>query len=382
MQVGKTNKNTYYYRVFYVDPLTNENKRKYRSGYSGKKEAIRACNEFLASLHIENTPKIIQTQKIMFDTVVNDYLSHISVYIQETSLRNNKRIIDKYIYPSFKKRFIEDISKLELRQWMDSIQLIKKSVKYKNDILRMMRVIYNHAQEYFDIEHNPTAILKTIKKDKSSTSEVDVWEIAEFEAFIRTFSTDDFYEFAFSVFYTFLYWTGVRRGEAKALRFNDFDFKNNRVRVNKTASNKFTGKSLIVQQPKTESSIRVIDVDEVTMNLIKKLHHYRKQLNDYREDAFVFVRKGNHSMPLADTTIENRKNRAVKKAGVKNIRIHDFRHSHASIMIANNIDLPVISRRMGHSSIDMTIKVYTHILPSSTEAAKNKLNSIRNGIVE
>ena len=165
---------------------------------------------------------------------------------------------------------------------------------------------------------------------------------------------------------------------SKALRFNDFDFKNNRVRINKSANNKITGKGLVIQQPKTESSIRVIDVDEVTMSLIKKLRNQRKQYDDYTEDSFVFVRRDDYSMPLADTTIESKKNRAVQIAGIKNIRIHDFRHSHASVMIANNIDLPVISRRMGHSTIDMTIKVYTHILPSSSEAAKNKLNSIRN----
>ena len=378
MQIGKTNKNTYFFRVFYVDLLTNEQKRKYSSGYSGKKEATRACNEFLASLHVETTLTTDQPKKIKFKFIVDDYLSHVSVYIQDTSLRNDKRIIDKYIYPGFENKFIDDVTKLDLRQWMDSIQLIEKSVKYKNDILRMMRVIFSHAQEYFNVEQNPTAILKTIKRDKSSTSKVEVWEITEFNKFINTFNSKDFYEFTFSTFFTFLYWTGVRRGEAKALRFNDFDFKNNRVRINKSANNKITGKGLVIQQPKTESSIRVIDVDEVTMSLIKKLRNQRKQYDDYTEDSFVFVRRDDYSMPLADTTIESKKNRAVQIAGIKNIRIHDFRHSHASVMIANNIDLPVISRRMGHSTIDMTIKVYTHILPSSSEAAKNKLNSIRN----
>lgn len=377
MQIGKTNKNTYFFRVFYADPLTNEQKRKYSSGYSGKKEAIRACNEFLSSLHVENSSTDMKPQRFTFEAIVDDYISHVRVYLQETSLRNNQRIIDKYIHPTFKGKFIDQITKLDLRQWMDSIYQINKSVKYKNDILRMMRVIFSHAQEYFNIEHNPTDVLKTIKRSKSTTSQVKVWEISEFNKFISTFNTHDFYEFTFSVFFTFLYWTGLRRGEAKALRFSDFDFKNSRVRINKSATNKITGKGLVIQYPKTESSIRVIDVDRVTMSLIKKLRNIRNQYDDYSEDSYVFVRRGNHLMPLADTTIESRKNRAVQLAGIKNIRIHDFRHSHASVMIANNIDLPVISRRMGHSSIDMTIKVYTHILPSSSEAAKNKLNSIR-----
>lgn len=63
MQIGKTNKNTYFFRVFYVDLLTNEQKRKYSSGYSGKKEATRACNEFLASLHVETTLTTDQPKK-------------------------------------------------------------------------------------------------------------------------------------------------------------------------------------------------------------------------------------------------------------------------------------------------------------------------------
>ena len=71
--------------------------------------------------------------------------------------------------------------------------------------------------------------------------------------------------------------------------------------------------------------------------------------------------------PLSSTTITREKDRAIKKSGVKRISIHDFRHSHASNLIANGINIVAVSKRLGHSNVEMTLRVYTHLIKTTED---------------
>lgn len=121
--------------------------------------------------------------------------------------------------------------------------------------------------------------------------------------------------------------------------------------------------------PKTKSSVRILPIPKVLLNDLKTLKNEMKQYIDYNDNWFAF----GGSLPLADTTIQNHNLYNTKKARLKNIRIHDFRHSCASLLISNNASIALVAKYLGHSNITTTLNTYTHMF-------KNEFNDIINVI--
>lgn len=108
-------------------------------------------------------------------------------------------------------------------------------------------------------------------------------------------------------------------------------------------------------------------------NLTNHLNNYKEEemkLPDFNNDWFIFGR----NTPLALASIDRAKEVAIKKGGVKRIRIHDFRHSHASNLIAFGANIVAVSRRLGHSDVSMTLKVYTHLINNANQQLIDTLN--------
>jgi integrase len=134
---------------------------------------------------------------------------------------------------------------------------------------------------------------------------------------------------------------------------------------------------LVMQTPKTKGSKRKIPLDQLTYNMMLEYYNYRKEQPGFSMKHFIFNRPNNPLMPFADTTIQNRKNRMVEKIGMKVIKIHGFRHSHASVLIGNNMDPAAVAERLGHSSAVMTLNVYTHVLPESVKKTVSLIDHLR-----
>ena len=106
---------------------------------------------------------------------------------------------------------------------------------------------------------------------------------------------------------------------------------------------------------------------------LNKLKEYYKNIIDFNEDWYVF----GGIKPITPTTIGRRKDEYCVKAGIKKIRIHDLRHSHASLLLSNGVPITVISKRLGHSTIQMTLNTYAHLIPEDEDKAINMLNSLK-----
>ncbi|MDD5606860.1 MAG: site-specific integrase [Candidatus Pacebacteria bacterium] len=167
------------------------------------------------------------------------------------------------------------------------------------------------------------------------------WNKKEFEQFINIIKDDIVYK----TFFATLYLTGMRRGEIQALTWSDFN--KNELIINKTLTNKIKGVRYTILPPKTKHSNRIVKIPNNLIKLLQKLKSYYKDFEGFDNDWFIF---GGHT-PLSDSTIERKKNNYCKEAKVKTIRIHDFRHSHASLLVNMQIPITVISKRLGHTNI-------------------------------
>ena len=167
------------------------------------------------------------------------------------------------------------------------------------------------------------------------------------------------------IFYLFFY-SGIREGELLALTLNDFDFDKNTVSITKNYAR--VNNQDMIQTPKTPKSKRTITLPAEIMEMVKE---YGGMLYDYKPTDRLF--------PTQKSFLTREMVRGCKLSGVKKIRIHDLRHSHASLLIELGFAPLLISERLGHENVETTLNTYSHLYPNKHgEVAEILSNLMRN----
>lgn len=189
-------------------------------------------------------------------------------------------------------------------------------------------------------------------------SENCVWSPEEFEKFISYVNNP-----TYSLFFTVLYYTGVRLGEAQALTWNDFDGEY--IHITKSVTKKTNKGTYEIKEPKSESSIRKVSLGRSLSKYLMSYKAIQEKIEGFKNDWFIF----GGTKPLPCTSITRYKDRAVNESGVKRIRIHDFRHSHASYLICSGCNIVAVSKRLGHENVEITLETYTHLISKNEDEA-------------
>ena len=239
---------------------------------------------------------------------------------------------------------IDQITKSDLSRWYSDLGNKDISTQTKNFMVYAVKGVFRFANEFYDY-NNPSLFLKKFKKKQSETlNEVETWTPEEFEKFHE--AVDDP---VYQAYFSFLYWTGVRRSEGLAVCKDDFDSHKKTIRIWHAIKNFPAG----FIDLKNESSIRTLKLDPVLLKEIQPL------INQCDEDH-PFIFGGERSLPI--TNVQRKFKKAIEKSGVKVIRIHDLRHSFATNAINNGANIVSVSKYLGHSTIEQTLKTYTHLL--------------------
>lgn len=144
------------------------------------------------------------------------------------------------------------------------------------------------------------------------------------------------------------------------------------IHVRRSIAQKMKGGD-IETPPKNKSSVRDIQIPEVLVNILSE--HKERQMKDSRFSNNYRVCGG--ASCLRDQSINNRNVRFAEAAGLPHLRVHDFRHSHASLLANEGINIQEIAKRLGHSNVTITWRTYAHMYPRESERAVSVLNSIK-----
>jgi Site-specific recombinase XerD len=252
-------------------------------------------------------------------------------------------------------------SELDIRKFKELLSKAQCSTSYKNHILRELKSIFKHSKTYFSSHNDPTYVLVPFKKtfdelmfDKNK--ENNVWNTNEFNEFVSNVESEQY-----KALFITLYMTGIRLGESLALTWNDFDGEC--LDINKSMTRKTEHGRYLIKEPKNISSIRKIPLGNLVSAYLTELKNKEMNMYGFNETWFIFGR----TKPLPEVTINRIKNDAIKAANLHRIRLHDFRHSHATNLINNGMNIVAVSKRLGHTDINMTLKVYTHLLQKTDE---------------
>lgn len=298
-----------------------------------------------------------------FKEVLNEYLDYLKLKNKMQSFYKIKSRIDLFIIPYI------DLNKKTNEYTINDYIKFQNIINEKNFNYNYKKIIHYTYSSFFSYMYKNEYINKNIPKivgnfkNNEINKKEDFWTIKEFKKFIKVVDN-----FEYKVLFEFLFYTGCRIGEVLALNWNDLN--NNIITINKTITKENYDGKRIITSPKTKTSNRSIYIDFFLKKELKKLYKYYRVDN---KNNFIF---GNNK-PFSNTTITRYKNLYCSIAKVKQIKIHNFRHSHATFLVSKKVPIKVVSDRLGHSNIDITLNTYTHLLKKDKKRVLKTLNLTR-----
>lgn len=249
----------------------------------------------------------------------------------------------------FKDYNIFDIKADDIFLWQDYILKKDFGNNHNKNLYSMLKKFFDFCKLKYNLslEFMLDVVPFSLKIEKKR--KIDFYTLKEFKRFIKFVDN-----IIYKSFFNFMFFCGTRPGEAMALKFSDLN--GYVITINKTMDEH--GKREI-GTPKTHSSNREILIPKKLLrSLIKLRKYYIKNYGDETFDYFIFGGK----KPLAPTTINRYKLKACEKAKLRPITLHQFRHSHATLLVGKGIDIHDVSARLGHAKASTTLNVYTHSL--------------------
>lgn len=298
-----------------------------------------------------------------FGEVYIEYLKYIEYRQKNQSQRTLRERFDKKILPFFKDYNIYDIKESDYLKWQNEIEFYNYSNNYKSNLHYLMTKYFDFLIKYYDVQKNIPRNVGNFKL-KNEVKTYKIYSYKEFRRFIKYVDNN-----IYKQFFNFMFFTGTRPGEAMALTFKDLD--NRIISINKTIDEHGNRE---VSTPKTKTSNRIIEIDrKLYKDLIKLKNYYIKTYDNFSNDFYIF----GGIKPLAPTTINRHKIKACKQANLEPIKLHEFRHSHATMLVERRLMIKEVSRRLGHSDTSITLNTYTHAEKRHEKKVIKTLNFIR-----
>ena len=340
--------------------------------YPNKRAAEQAYMEFMKTY----TPpvfKLSKDTKYCYDELIVIYKKKMETELAVSSYYDLCWILDKYITPYFQGKSIPSLKKSDYAEWQTELWAAKNpksgepyAQKYLTKIRSTLMAFLNYCEETYDILN----VYKMLRKPKRKEmkKEMEFWEIDEFQKFINVVT-----DLTWQTFFMSLFYSGCRVGEILALSDKDVVRQNENYcfNISKGVTRK-TGNPTspyLITSPKTVTSNRTVILPDIMTDQISQYLSYKKA--NGLSDAFFF---GGDS-PIPQRNYQHAFERYIKQAEVKRIRIHDLRHSHASMLIHLNVPITVISKRLGHSTVKMTLERYSHCYSDGESVAVDALNN-------
>jgi integrase len=348
------------------NPLTGKRKQKKKRGFKTKKEAEKFLSEQLNSINNGTyfEPKDITLSEFLDYWLVNYAKSSVA----ERTFEHYLYIISQHIKPTIGNIKISNLQPFHLQEYYTQKLKTGKikggglSAQSVNHHHRLISKVLKDAVKWQFIARN---VAEAVSPPKIKKVEMQTWTNAQVKTFLNEAKESSYY----TIYLTTIY-TGMRRGEVLGLRWQDIDFDNNIIYVRQSLQEvKKVG--LTFKEPKSGKSRSITITPSLTKEL-KKV--FKQQLEDkllfgqlYHDLDLVFAQK--NGKPVQPTEMARNYRKIVERSGLHYIRFHDLRHTHATLMLQQGVHPKIVSERLGHSKIGITMDTYTHVLPNMQKEA-------------
>lgn len=319
--------------------------QKMKQGFTLKREAEEWERDFLKERQFQPS--------MLFKNLVK--MRENDTQIREHTRINREYMIKNRILPYFGDIPVNEITPNKVKSWQNSLIKQGFSQGYINTINSLLVAIFNYACRYHKLNTNPAHIAGSPKVPDNGEKIYLVWTLEDFKTAITVID-----DLKAKTAITLLYWSGMRKGEMFALQWGDVDLNEKRIVISKSFQ-RLRGRDIIT--PTKTGNVRSILLPDTCIEAIK--YWKDKQLNPEKDMAVI---------PYGYRFIEKAIKKAHNELGVPRITIHGLRHSHASFLISQGVNIALISKRLGHSKISMTLDTYSHFFPQDEESFIDKIN--------
>lgn len=347
-----SNTGKWYCKFYYKDGDGNRRQKK-KMGFTRKSDALEFEREFLLSRQGEPTMLLSS----FIDLYKRDQYPQLRQRSQLTKDSKYRKIME-----SFPDKPLNEIKPKDLKLWQNKLIKQNCSDGYITGLRSEFSGLLNHAVNYYGLPNNPFRLVKRAKNPNYIPQEQKFWTLEEYK---QVYNNIDDIKSKTAI--NLLYWSGIRKGELLALTWDRLDFEKEILLVNRSLQ-RIKGKNVVTQTKTYES--REISLPSTTIEVLRE---YKNKCYNNKDDDYMFnwekrfiengikqgLQKTNEEIELYNKTHED------IKPTIKRIRVHDLRHSHASYLINHNINIVLISKRLGHKDTSTTLDTYSHFYPTS-----------------
>ncbi|GAA2962842.1 site-specific integrase [Lactobacillus kefiranofaciens subsp. kefirgranum] len=319
----------------------------------------------------EYTP--VNKKNLTFKQLFEMWLKSYRATVKESTYATTLRYFNDHILKSLGTILISKLTVLNCQQavneWFTKApRTYKRFVRYVNNVL-------DYGVDLELIAKNPMRKVIRPKVPKTKKPFTDFYSKDELNVFLRDAKE---YNFRYFIFFRLLAYSGMRKGEALALKWSDINFKDNTISITKSVTQGLNNR-LYLSNGKTINSIRMLDMDTQTMEYLKQWRTaQQKQMfklgfNFLSQDNFIFPTVNNEITQPSKPTQWN--NAICKKYGLRHIKVHGFRHTHASLLFEAGVSMQNVKERLGHANIETTMNIYTHVTKKQKEETANQFAS-------
>ncbi len=342
------------------DPATGKRKQQWVSVKGTKRDAEKRLAELV---HQMDTGSYVKPTK----STVGEYLQtwlvdYASPNLTPRAFERYESIVTKYLVPDLGSIPLTQLRPQDLQRHYTAklATLSPRTVKYHHTVLH---VALETALKWGMVARN---VACAVDPPPASHTDMQTWNEDEIARFLEGARDTEYY----ALFYLALF-TGARRSELLALRWQDVDLLFGQVQISRGLHHLKDG-SYVFSQPKSAKSRRAIALPPSAVMVLRDHRDKLLTVGDLADDDLVFCHLD--GSPLRPNSVSRAWVRLAAGCGVKTIRLHDARHTHATLMLKQGIHPKIVQERLGHSSIAVTLDTYSHIIPGLQDAAARQFD--------
>lgn len=381
MEGGVRKRGNAWYYYFDVGKVNGHRKKIERKGGRTKKEALdslrKALNEY------ENG--FVDNSKFTVEEYISDWLE---TYIKENRKINTynryKTIIKNSILPYVGNIKLKDLRPVHLENILITEKKNGLSSTTLQNIYGVFNSALNRAVKLQVLSNNPCKHIDRPKREKFTPNTLTV---DEFNQILSMLNENKYNDYIFKLGLKIVLELGLRRGELAGLEWKNINFNDNVISIKNNLI--YSNGKVFLETPKTEESERNLYISD-ELKTIFKLHrklqgenrlkygpHYKKNIFNEKECNFVMTWENGEN--LHPNYYTSRFSKILKKLSFnKNIRFHDLRHTNATLLLEQGVNFKVIQARLGHSDINTTLNIYSHVNIEMQKDATQRISNIMN----
>lgn len=348
------------------DPVTKKRKQKRVSGFTSEKKARKAMNEMIVDL---NKGGYVEPSTEKLADYLDNWLEHKRKRVTHSTYLHYKGNVNNHIKPALGDIRVHELNARQIQNFYDALLDNDLSERSVHHIHRVLSNALGYGATLGDITKN---VAKAAQPARVRKKEMEYWQMDTLWKFINATRKEQFF-----IAWYIAAFTGMRQGEVLGLKWDCVDFKNKVIYV-KRSLKRSEKSNYHIADLKNNSSYRSVSISDTDIFELKKHRNKQEEIKEligkeYEDNNLVVATNiGTHLLP---SNLGRAFRRCITQTEVSSIRFHDLRHTHASMLFGLKTHPKIVQERLGHSSIQVTLDTYSHMLPNMQEAVAESLES-------